>query len=384
MNPKQKLIRITTVPGSLVTLLNGQLKHMTQFYDVIGISSSYNGRLAQFSEEEHVDVIPVEMTRTISPFKDLRATYQLYRIFKREKPFIVHTHTPKAGTVGMLAAKLAGVPHRLHTIAGMPLLEATGTKRKLLDLVEKITYSCATKIYPNSFGLKDIIIQNKYTDEASLKVIANGSSNGIDTEHFDPDRIPLKEREELRKSLGIAEDDFVFVFIGRIVKDKGIEELTAAFEIINQKFPKTKLLLVGPFEKKLDPLSERAEKIVTDHKNVIYVGSQRDVRPYFLMAHIQAFPSYREGFPNVVMQAGALGIPNIVSNINGCNEIIEDKVNGVIIPVKNIDALANAMEWAIQNKEEVEKMGKVSREMIRSRFERNLVWSKLLEEYRNL
>lgn len=380
----KKLIRITTVPGSLGTLLKGQLKYMSQFYDVTGISSDMNGRLSKVSEEEGVKMIPIEMTRTISPFKDLRATYELYKFFRKERPFIVHTHTPKAGTVGMLAARLAGVPHRLHTIAGMPLLEATGMKRRLLDLVEKITYLCSTKIYPNSFGLKDIIIDNGYTKESCLKVIANGSSNGIDTSHFNPELIGEDQRKELKESLGIRADDFVFVFIGRMVRDKGLEELTRAFETLNKKFKNTKLLLVGSIEKHLDPLSDYAEKIMDNHENVIYVGSQKDVRPYFAISHIQAFPSYREGFPNVVMQAGALGIPNIVTNINGCNEIIEDTVNGVIIPVKDTEALTKAMEWAFLNKQEVEKMGKASREMITSRFERNLVWEKLLEEYQNL
>ena len=181
-----KIIRVTTVPVSLGGLLKGQLKFMSQYYDVIGISSQGGDRLDKISKEEGIMVYPVEMTRKITPIQDLKAVYKLYKVFKREKPTIVHSHTPKAGTLSMIAARLAGVPHRLHTIAGLPLLEVIGKKRILLDIVEKITYSCATKIYPNSFGLKDIILSNKYTVDKKLKVIGKGSSNGIDTNHFDP------------------------------------------------------------------------------------------------------------------------------------------------------------------------------------------------------
>ena len=167
---KPKLIRITTVPSSLFGLLEGQLRFMGEHYEVIGISSSDNKNMHEVLEKrENIRMLEVEMTRKITPLKDIKAVFNLYRIFKLEKPLIVHTHTPKAGTLGMIAAYLAGVKYRLHTIAGLPLVEATGNKRKLLDLVEKITYRCATMIYPNSYGLKQIILDNKYTSEKKLK-----------------------------------------------------------------------------------------------------------------------------------------------------------------------------------------------------------------------
>ncbi len=221
---KKKLIRITTIPESLGRLLQGQLKFMADHYEVIGISSSGNDFLNQVGSAEGIKVIPIEMTRKITPIKDLIAVWQLYKVFKYEKPFIVHSHTPKAGTLGMFAAYLAKVPHRLHTIAGLPLLEATGKKRWLLDVVEKLTYKCATKIYPNSFGLKDIILKNKYTTNNKLQVIGNGSSNGIETIHCDPSLYDESEKEELRIALGIEKSDFVYIFVGRLVKDKGVDE----------------------------------------------------------------------------------------------------------------------------------------------------------------
>ena len=170
---KPKLIRITTIPESLKTLLKGQLKYMSyNGFEVIGISSEGNA-LYELKDEEEIEVFAVEMTRKITPFKDLISLWNLYRFFKKEKPLIVHTHTPKAGTVGMFAAKMAGVPLRLHTVAGLPLLEEVGFKRGLLNLVEKLTYYCATNIYPNSFVLSEIIKENKFCSLNKIKVIAN-------------------------------------------------------------------------------------------------------------------------------------------------------------------------------------------------------------------
>src|SRR5690554_925930 len=211
---QSKLIRITTVPVSLKTLLKGQHRFMSENgFEVVGISSK-GEELQEVSTDENIRTIAVEMTRTISPFQDLKSVWQLYKIFKKEKPQIVHTHTPKAGVVGMLAAKLAGVPNRLHTVAGLPLLVTQGNKRKLLDFVEKKTYSWATKVYPNSKGLYVIILKNKYATVDKLKVIGKGSSNGIDTLHFNPDLISEIQKQELRTSLGIHPEDFVYLFVG--------------------------------------------------------------------------------------------------------------------------------------------------------------------------
>jgi len=389
---KPKLIRITTIPASLGGLLRGQLKFMSDHFEVIGISSASGGANATdidvldfVGEQQNSRVIAVEMTRKITPWQDLRAAWRLYRVFKKEKPFIVHTHTPKAGTLGMLAAFFARVPHRLHTIAGLPLLEATGKKRLLLDTVEKITYRCATGIYPNSFGLKDIIIQNKFTTANKLKVIGNGSSNGVDTDLYDPALFDTKMKEDLRTELGINPTDFVFIFVGRLVSDKGINELARAFERISSAFGNTKLLLVGSPEADLDPLLPETETILEKNKNIIAVGSKSNVRPYYAIADMLTFPSYREGFPNVVMEAGAMGLPSIVSDINGCNEIIIENENGYIVPVKNSDMLYQSMKMAILAFAKGESLQKeLIRELIISRYSRPVVWKEILKEYQSL
>jgi glycosyltransferase involved in cell wall biosynthesis len=380
--PKQTLIRITTVPLSLEKLLTGQLHFMSSFYNVIAVSSDKE-RLERFGKLEKVAVFALEMTRKITPLQDVLAVIKLFFFLKKTRPFIVHTHTPKAGIVGMLAAKLAGVPHRLHTVAGMPLLEQAGFKRKVLDFVEKLTYSCATKVYPNSFKMRDIIIQNEYCTPSKIKVLANGSSNGIDTSYFDASHFSEHQKSSLKQELGIKSSDFVFIFVGRIVSDKGINELISAFSEIQDNKKDIKLLLVGPYEPELDPLKAETLNQIKNNKSIKSVGYQLDVRSYFAISDALVFPSYREGFPNVVMQAGAMGLPSIVTDINGCNEIISEGENGIIIPVKNQQAILESLLYFIKNKEQFFQMTQKARAMIVSRFNQQFMWESILQEYRS-
>lgn len=376
---KNKLIRITTVPISLKNLLKGQHRFMSENgFEVIGVSSE-GQELQEVQNEEGIRTVALEMTRKISLFKDLKSLRDFYKLCKKEKPNIVHSHTPKAGIIGMLGAKLAGVPHRLHTVAGLPLMETTGTKRKVLDFVEKLTYSCATKVYPNSKGLYDFIVENKYTSTEKLKVIGEGSSNGIDTNHFNPNQISEEQKENLKNQLGIKKVDFVFIFVGRLVGDKGINELTQAFSKL--KTQNSKLVLVGSLESELDPLQPETSKEIETNPNIIAVGYQKDVRPYFAISDCLTFPSYREGFPNVVMQAGAMGLPSIVSDINGCNEIIVEGKNGTIIPVKNSEAISEVMQKMMIDKLYYEQLKANARPMIESKYEQNVVWKAILQEY---
>lgn len=379
----KKLIRITTVPESLRTLLKGQLKFMSKHFDVIGVSGD-GYAMEEVRRDEGIKTHVVEMTRKITPFRDLKATYQLYKFLKKEKPFIVHTHTPKAGTLGLLAAKLAGVPHRLHTIAGLPLLEATGAKRVLLDNVEKVTYACATKILPNSFELERIILEQKYTTKDKLMVIGNGSSNGIDTTHYDSGLVSKIMQEALLKDLKLKPEDYIFIYIGRLVKDKGVNELINAFDTFSKANPNCKLLLVGEREDHLDPLLPQTESSIKDNKNIIAVGHQKDIRPYVAISEALVFPSYREGFPNVVLQASCMNLPCVVTNINGCNEIIQDGVNGIIIPVKNEQAIIDAMQFLLDNPKVKNEMAQKSRPLIIERYQREYVWNELLKMYNTL
>jgi glycosyltransferase involved in cell wall biosynthesis len=357
---------------------------MGQYFEVLAVSSGPQQEIDEIGIREGVPTKILEMSRTIAPLNDLKSLWEFYKLCKKEKPLMVHSHTPKAGIVGMLGAKIAGVPIRLHTVAGLPLMEATGTKRKVLDFVEKLTYSSATKVYPNSKGLYDFILENKYIGVNKLKVIANGSSNGIDTSYFFYEQISEQQKVTLKKELNIQEKDFVFIFVGRLVGDKGINELVAAFANLNKSAKDIKLLLVGPQEKELDALLPETVKEINNNLNIIEVGFQSDVRAYFAISDALVFPSYREGFPNVVMQAGAMGLPSIVSDINGCNEIIVEGKNGIIIAVKDKEAIFRAMNKMLMDNEYRTRLQANAREMIVSRFEQQVVWEAILTEYKSL
>jgi glycosyltransferase involved in cell wall biosynthesis len=379
-----KLIRITTVPISLKFLIKGQMRFMNENGFEVTMISAEGAEIKNIVNNEGCKHLIFSLIRKITPIQDLKTTYKLYRFLKKEKPQIVHTHTPKAGIVGMLASYLANVPNRLHTVAGLPLLESKGVKRTLLNFVEKLTYACATKVYPNSFGLKAIIIEAQFCKVSKLKVLANGSSNGIDTSSFNPANFSKEQNKILRKELALAEEDVVFIFVGRLVRDKGINELVAAFDTLSKRFQNIKLLLVGAFESDLDPLNNHTLKIIDDNSAILSAGFQQDVRPYFAIADALVFPSYREGFPNVVLQAGAMGLPAIVSDINGCNEIIKEEENGLIISVKNAEAIYKAMKRVLEDPALKNTLQNNARNRITELYEQQIVWEALLKEYKSL
>ena len=300
------------------------------------LAVSSDGPETESLKQEGVPHQVVHMTRVISPFQDIVSLYRLIRVIQKFRPQIMHTHTPKAGLLGMIAAWICRVPVRLHTVAGLPVMEKKGFIRPVLILTEKITYACATRVYPNSQGLKTFIEGNIRTS-TPLRIIGKGSSNGIDTAFFSMTPDIEKEAQVLRAKFGIAKTSIVFSFIGRIVRDKGINELLLAFDSISKDM-NCRLFLCGPFEDELDPVSDESRRIIAENTNVITLGYVNDVRPVLVATDVFVFPSYREGFPNVVMQACCMGCPCIVSDINGCNEIIRHGETGLIVPSNNIEA----------------------------------------------
>lgn len=384
MTAKPKLFRITTVPISLDKLLSGQMRAVSPSYDVTAISAGPEAQLKRVGDKEGVRVWLLEMTRKITPLKDMSAVWNLLRFIRAERPKIVHSHTPKAGIVGMLASRLGGVRHRLHTVAGLPMLETTGRRRKLLWAVEWLTMACASRVYPNSFVMRDILVSEGLCPPEKLKVLGNGSSNGIDTTHFSRTHFPDADLAAIRAKLGLKGGEFIFVFVGRLVRDKGLVELVSAFNGLSSRFPEMRLLFVGDYEPDLDPLPDATLTEIKRNPAIIEAGFQSDVRPFFAISDVLAFPSYREGFPNVVMQAAALDLPCIVSDINGCNEIIQDSENGLIVPAKDAAALQSAMERIYADKALYDALRQRARPSITTRFEQRLLWDAILAEYDSL
>ena len=379
----KKLFRVVTAPVSLKKLLNGQWEFFKTYYDITAIASK-DEELVGFGQANQTKTFGISLTRRITLFSDLKALWTLYFFFRKEKPLIVHTQTPKAGLIGMLAAFLARVPIRMHDVVGLPLMEKRGLKFYLLFYVEKIAYACAHRIYPNSFGLKKYMIDTRLSSSTKMKVLVNGSSNGVDVSHFSKEHFPKEANSTLKKQLNIDPTDFIFLFIGRLVGDKGINELIEAFSNLNDEDQKIKLLLVGTFEKELDALKKETMQKIKNNPQIILVGYQEEVRPYFAIASCFVFPSYREGFPNVVLEAASMELPCIVSDINGSNEIIMDQINGIIIPKKDTKALQEAMFCMKDDTNQRQFYAANSRKGIAEKFSKQILYQALLSEYKEL
>lgn len=371
-----KIIRIATAPGSLSGLLKGQLNMLSKYYEVVGISSP-GERLEMVRKMEGIRVIAVPMERHIALWKDIRALVKLCMIFRKEKPHMVHSITPKAGLLSMLAGMITCVPVRMHTFTGLVFPTSRGLMKKVLILTDKLTCACATHINPEGEGVKRDLISYRITRKP-LCVIANGNVNGVDVEYF-------KLTEEIKKKAkDYISNCYTYIFVGRVVRDKGINELVRAFCKLRTENEHVRLLILGVFEEHIDPVSEDVKLMIQNNSNIKYCGYQQDIRPFLAASNVLVLPSYREGFPNVVLQAGAMSLPCIVTDINGSNEIIIHKKNGIIVPSHDESALCSAMKYAVEHQLEMKAMGENARPLIVGRYEQHMVWDALLEEYRKL
>ena len=408
---KKKLIRVTTADISLNSLLKGQLKFLNQYFEVVGVAKD-TGVLKEVSEREGIRVVDAPLERPISLVKDIKGLWFLYRLFRKEKPWCVHANTPKGSLLAMIAAWFACVPHRVYTVTGLRYQGAHGMLRTILKTMERLSCLFATNVIPEGQGVLQCLKRDNITKK-SLQVIHYGNINGKDTEFFSRDNTiqtaslkiadkqiilrNLSEKEArslVRSELGFSNNDFIFVFIGRLVNDKGLGELADALRKLEDEKLEIKLLLIGEIDGEDDALAKDKLNYLMQSKNVKYIGVQSDIRPYLMASDVLVFPSYREGFPNVPLEAGALGLPAIVTNINGSNEIIEDGVNGKIIqaPLDNKGVRVNditielytMMKWFYYHPEEVKRMGENARPIICERYEQHNVWKALLEYYKQL
>lgn len=361
-------------------LLKGQMRFMQQQgFDVVMVSSD-GPEVAPLKQQEGAPHFVVPFTRKISPLKDLQCLIMLIRLMRKIRPDIVHTHTPKAGLIGMWAAFLVGVPVRLHTIAGLPWMETKGLMRTLLKTMEKLTFFPATRVFPNS-NKQERFLRENGIGKHKMEVLGKGSSNGIDTNYFSNSEPVVAEAKRLRINEKVPPGGWIWIFIGRLVKDKGLEELLFSFKSLHEQFPDDRLWLLGKEEPELDPLGPAAYEILHSHPAIKAWGFVNDVRPFLSASDVLVFPSYREGFPNVPMQAAAMGCALILSDINGCNEIVEEGKTGMLIPPKNKQALQNAMYKMRQAPELKAMLSENTRQEIVTRYDQKTLWNILLDKY---
>lgn len=352
------------------------MPELLKSYD-IQLLSSPGEKIDELSAKFGIKTHTVDMFRRLSPMKDLRSLHRIIKIFRREKPYMVHSMTPKAGLLCMLAAWWTKVPVRVHTFTGLVWPTESGWKRKLLMLTDKITCACATHIIPEGEGVKHDLL-NYHITEKDIHILGYGNVRGVDMVRFSKRPEVMAEAQRLRD-----ENLFTFVFVGRIVKDKGINELCNAFERLNKNYKNTRLFMVGKFEDAIDPISEATRNIIDNNLSIQAVGPQYgdDLLAYYAASDCFVFPSYREGFPNTVLEAGAMDLPSIVTDINGSREIIIEGENGTIIPSKDSDALFSAMERMILDEQWRNGMITNARKMIMDRFERSFVQKCLMDFY---
>lgn len=371
-----KIIRATTVPQSLDTFCRGLLKILNEKYEVVALSSP-GKEMKAIAEREGVRTIVVPMERHISPWKDLVALYRMIKAFRQERPMMVHSMTPKAGLLCMIAAWWTHVPVRVHTFTGLVFPTSKGLQRKLLMLTDSITCRCATHVIPEGEGVKRDLLDYGITKKP-LRVLGFGNVMGVDMNYFS------RRPEVMERARQLRDDScFTFLFVGRIVRAKGINELCKAFNQLSRENKSVRLLLVGPREDRLDPVSEDSLRMIESNPAITYVGEVlgEDLLSYYAAADCFVFPSYREGFPNTVLEAGAMGLPSIVTDINGSREIIVENENGYIIPPQDSDALLAAMCRMMSDSRRCTYMASHARNMIGCRFEQGFVRQCLFDFY---
>lgn len=370
----RKIIRAVTVSIS-VGFFKPMVKDLQrQGYEVVSVSSA-GAELAEL-REMGVKTIEVEMERRMSPLKDVKSLWQLIRVFKKERPYMVHSMTPKAGLLCMMAAWLTRVPRRVHTFTGLVWPTASGFARKVLMFTDWLTCACATHVIPEGEGVMQDLQQ--HITKKPMRVLGYGNVRGVDMEKFSRRSAVMNLAQKLRN-----DGTFTFLFVGRIARDKGVDELVAAFSSLTEQYDNVRLILVGWNEHDIDPVKKETLLKIKNSPSIDFVGSKYgdELLAYYAASDCFVFPSYREGFPNTVMEAGAMDLPCIVTDINGSREIILDGENGVIIPSKNVDALYKVMEHMMTDKESYKRYAKNARPMIASRFEQGFVRKCLYDFY---
>lgn len=364
-------------------LLPGQMHFMSDNgFDVLMISAD-GKELAEVIEKEQCRHLIVPMTRKITPLQDLKCLFRLIKIFRKEKPGIVHSHTPKAGLLGMLAAKICGVKVRIHTVAGLPLMVEKGFKYQLLKFIEKFTYACAGQVWPNSNSLMEFIIKNKFCKKSKLRIIAKGSTNGIQTNRFSREKLEEKIIAEIKEQINYSEQNIYLLCIGRLVVDKGIAELVHVFTQLQKAHEHLVLILVGEYEATLDPLPAATLHEIEINPSIIHINWTTRVEYYMDLADLFVFPSHREGFPNVLLQAGAMGLPVICSHITGNIDIVTNNETGLVFESLNEQQMLSLLQYALSHPQHMQTMAKKLQRHIKENYPRENIWKNILEAYKS-
>jgi glycosyltransferase involved in cell wall biosynthesis len=354
-----------THPQTCLTL-TGRLRALREAGFRVTLVSSPGELLDRTAAREGAEAIAIPIKRCLAPFADLRVLLCIYRLLRRIQPDVVEFSTPKAGLLGMISSWFCGVQVRIYMLRGLKLEGTEGIKRLILLAAERLASSCAHVVLCNSESLRAQALALGIAPAAKLKLLHGGSSNGVNVERFAP--APKGLPSEVRECLGLPFDAPVIGFVGRLTRDKGIPELIDAFDVILRKQPDAYLLLVGWFDLAEDALGKAVQARIMSHPRILCTGFVADTAPYYRAMDLLVLPSWREGFPNVALEAAATGIPVITTMTTGSRDAVVPEVTGFLIPPGYPEAISEAVLSLLTDPERCFRMGQAARAWVLEHF----------------
>lgn len=386
MNPtsnktKPLLLHITTIPQTLLAFFDGQIHYMKSKGFEVAALSSPGKHFDLVKKRDGIEIHEIAMQRNPSPFADLVSLFRTYRLLRKLRPAIIHTHTPKAGLIGIVAAWLARVPVRIHTLHGIRSIEVVGLREKIVDACEKITCKLSHKIFAVSKSVRNVALEQGFGDSNKIELIGEGTCNGIEARNrLNPDNYPVNTRSVIRSKYGIPKDAKVLCFVGRIVRDKGVVELVEAWQKLQKEFADIYLLIIGEHESD-DAVGPEITAIIDEDERIIVTGFVHDMPEHYCAVDLVTLPTYREGFPYVPMESGAMELAVVGTEVRGCVDAIVDGLTGVLVPPRDSERLYEAIKELLLNEDLCKKMGQAARQRILSNFKPEMIWSELYCHY---